>query len=139
MIVVDTNVLIYLSIGGEKNSLAQAVRIADANWVLPPLWKHEYLNVLATYGKNGHLNLTDLRGLWTRAVQTFQPVEHHVDYLEALRVSLEYSISAYDAQYLTLALSLKVPLITEDKALLKAAPKHAFSMEQFRYSYNKSV
>ena len=48
MIVVDTNVIAYVLIEGDKTALAQQVAKKDPDWKVPPLWRHEFLNVLAT-------------------------------------------------------------------------------------------
>ncbi len=49
MIVVDVNVVAYYFIEGDKTALAREVMQADPDWRLPSLWRHEYLNVVATY------------------------------------------------------------------------------------------
>jgi predicted nucleic acid-binding protein len=40
-------------------------------------------------------------------------------------------LSAYDAEFVALAEELSVPLVTEDKAVLKAFPETALSMDGF--------
>jgi predicted nucleic acid-binding protein len=40
-------------------------------------------------------------------------------------------LSAYDAEFVALSKELSVPLVTEDKAVLKAFPETARSMEGF--------
>ena len=48
LIVVDTNVICYALISGDKTDLALQVDKQDASWNVPLLWRHEFLNVLAT-------------------------------------------------------------------------------------------
>ena len=43
MIVTDVNILTYLLIKGDKTLQAQAVWQIDADWVLPDLWRDEFL------------------------------------------------------------------------------------------------
>ncbi|MGH8034943.1 MAG: type II toxin-antitoxin system VapC family toxin [Lysobacterales bacterium] len=54
-----------------------------------------------------------------------------MDMDEALAVAAQYAITGYDAQYVALAQSLGAPLITEDRKLRKAAPRIAFSVQEF--------
>ncbi|HSG40567.1 MAG TPA: VapC toxin family PIN domain ribonuclease, partial [Thermoanaerobaculia bacterium] len=68
MIVVDTNVLAYLLIEGEKTELATAVWRLDPEWRLPVLWRHEFLNILATYVKAGGAEVSDAEQIWKEAL-----------------------------------------------------------------------
>ena len=134
MIVVDTNVVAYFSIQGTQTSVARTVREIDTDWYLPPLWRHEYLNLLATLARTGGAELGEVLDLWESTTRFFRSSERDPDMDLALRLSIERSVSAYDAQYAALALKLGAPLITEDRKLLKAFPDQALSMEAFSVS-----
>ncbi len=56
------------------------------------------------------------------AVDTIGPGEIEVDIPAALELAVTTQISAYDAQFITLARHLSVPLVTEDKKLRKRFP-----------------
>ena len=131
MIVVDTNVIAYSLITGDKTGLAQEVQKKDPNWRVPALWRHEFLNVLATSTRAEVIDLPQAREIWRQAVDMLIPAERAVDMLAALRLAAESGISAYDAQYISLACSLEVPCVTEDGRLLQAFSETAVSMETF--------
>jgi predicted nucleic acid-binding protein len=76
MIVVDVNVVAYYVIEGEKTALARELMQREPDWRLPDLWRHEYLNVLATYARQGGATLEQARVLWWRAIELFGPREH---------------------------------------------------------------
>ena len=122
MIVVDVNVVAYYIIQGEKTALARELMRREPDWRLPELWRHEYLNVLATYARQGGTTLEQARTLWRRALELFGPREHASDAEAALGLAVKAPVSAYDGQYLALAQRLGTVLVTEDRRLLKAFP-----------------
>ena len=46
MIVVDTNLLVYLYVRGQRSAQADAVYHRDQEWAAPMLWRSEFRNVL---------------------------------------------------------------------------------------------
>ena len=58
MIVADCNVLAYLVIPGARTSVAKQAFALDGDWTAPPLWRSEFLSVLATYLRVGAFDLT---------------------------------------------------------------------------------
>ena len=131
MIVVDANVLAYALIDGERTAAARAVFEKDPDWRLPSLWRHELLNVLATYARHGGAPVAKVRAIWRTALERFTEGEEPVDGEAVLDLAVEHGISAYDAQYAALAQRLDVELVTEDRRLLRALPAVAISMREF--------
>jgi predicted nucleic acid-binding protein len=131
MIVVDTNVIVYLMIEGEKTEMAQRTYRQDSAWFVPPLWRHEFLNVLTTFVRQGGIETDEAMNLWQRSTHIFASGEREVDMPRVLRLASQHNISAYDAQYVTLAMALSVPFVTEDQQLLKTFPDTALSMQEF--------
>lgn len=128
MIVVDVNVVVHLLTEGPRR--AQAVRLweTDPDWRLPPLWRHELLNVLATLVREDYLAEADAIALWERAIGLFADREAVPDMLAVLRMAVRLGISAYDAQYAVLAETLGTRLVTEDRRLRAALPERAMSL-----------
>jgi predicted nucleic acid-binding protein len=131
MIVVDANILIYSLIKCELSSLIQKLRGKDADWRTTALCLHETLNVLATYQRREVLTLAQCRALLGHAERFIEVAQCEVAMDAALAVAAEYAVTGYDAQYVALAQSLNVPLITEDRKLRKAVPRIAFSAQEF--------
>ncbi|HSB17472.1 MAG TPA: type II toxin-antitoxin system VapC family toxin [Bryobacteraceae bacterium] len=131
VIVVDTNVVAYALIEGAHTPLALQVRKIDPAWRLPDLWRHEFLNILATYVRQGGTDENTARRLWLKADDLLAPATVAVDLSLALGLAVRYRISAYDAQFIALASTLGVPCVTEDRALQKAFPGSAVSMREF--------
>jgi predicted nucleic acid-binding protein len=131
LIVVDTNVISYLFIQGEKTTLAQEVHHLDPSWIVPTLWRHEFLNVLATYARRGGGSLEEVQDVWQRTLVFLARRERQADMGLALELAVQYGISAYDAQYIALAQQAGTYCITEDGRLIRIFPAIAMSMEDF--------
>ncbi len=131
MIVVDTNVLAYRFIQGEKTDLALRTQVIDPDWRVPTLWRHEFMNVLATVCRHGTLSKARCLATWKRANEILSHLEKRADPEAVLSVSIEYGVSPCDSQYVVLAQSLGVLLVTEDRKVQKTFPDLAVSMKEF--------
>ena len=131
MIVVDANILIYSLIESEYSPQIIELRARNADWRTASLCLYETLNVLATYQRRELMTLAQCQKL-LRHASSFQAVAQcEVEMSAALAVAAKYGISGYDAQYVALAQSLNVPLITEDRKLRNAVAGMAFSIQEF--------
>ena len=131
MIVVDSNVIAYCWIRSERAEIAQRVRLRDPAWHVPILWRSEVRNALAGYLSRGTMEIDDAAAIMTAAENALAGCEHVVASGSVLELAARTRLSAYDCEFVALALSLRVPLLTEDKAVLKAVPEVALTMEGF--------
>lgn len=131
MIVVDVNVVAYYFIDGDKTALARGLMQREPDWRVPSLWRHEYLNVLATYARSGGATVVQARALWRRALDFLGPREEATDPEAALRLAIDHPISAYDGQYVALGERLGARFVTEDRRLLKTFPMIACTMQSY--------
>ncbi len=131
MIVIDANILIYALIESDNSRLIPKLRSKDADWRTTELCQHETLNVLATYQRRGVLTLEQCRELLKHVNRFIKVAQCKVDMEASLSVAAKYGITGYDAQYVALAQSLAIPLITEDRKLRQAVPKVGVSMQEF--------
>jgi predicted nucleic acid-binding protein len=129
MIVVDTNVVAYLLIEGDRTSEAQALRRADPDWRSEPFLLVEFSNLLATQVRSKALSARQAGSLLEAAAQQIAAwIE--VPHAQALAVAMGAQISAYDARFVACARQLAVPLVTEDSRLRAATPSLAISITQ---------
>ncbi len=131
MIAVDVNIIAYLLISGEKTADARALYKLDPNWSVPDLWRDEFLNILATYIRQGGIDLESAGALWKSAVDLFSANEQLADPLMTLELAYRHQVSAYDAQYVAVAVELGVKLVTEDRALRGSVPQNSVTMREF--------
>ena len=121
MVVVDTNVLAYLLIEGDRTRDAQALYLKDADWRSEAFVLVEFSNILATYLRSSALSRRHAQSLLIEAEKRVRALVS-LPHLRALRVAEQFAVSAYDARFLGAAQSLGARLVTEDGRLRAAAP-----------------
>lgn len=131
MIVVDSNVIAYCWLNSAKTDVAQQVRLKDVDWHTPLLWRSEVRNILAGYIRRKELTVRQSTMVMERVEGELQGKEHIVESDAVLKVVEASDLSAYDSEFVALAAALGVPLVTEDRAILKAFPRKALAMEEF--------
>lgn len=131
MIVADTNLIAYLFIPGEFTNLAEHILKRDKDWSVPILWRSEFRNVLSVYLRANRLSLQEVYHTMKMAEEYFCESEYTVSSEKILDTVSQTDLSAYDAEYVSLAKELKVNLITSDKKILKEAEGVAVSMKDF--------
>jgi predicted nucleic acid-binding protein len=129
LIVVDTNVISYCWLQGERTALAHRLRRLDAEWHAPALWRSEFRNVLAGYRRDGSLEGVQVRQIMAAAESMFAGREHHLPSDRVFALVEQSRLSAYDAEFVALAEILGVTLVTEDRAILGAFPGRAISVD----------
>lgn len=131
MIVVDSNVIAYCWVNGPLTDVAQRVRAKDPDWHVPILWRSEMRSILTGYFRDGSLTGVHIVRIMEAAETALAGSEHLVQSRRVFEVAGESRLSAYDCEFVVLASVLSVPLVTADKAVLKAFPNRALTMEAF--------
>ena len=137
MIVVDTNVIHYCWVPGQNTEVAQAVRRQDPDWHAPILWRSEMRNVLTAYLRRGLLTRAQIIKILKAADHAMAEGEHIVRDDPVFDIVARSALTAYDAEFAALAVALGVSLVTADKAVLKAFPEQALTMEAFLAGQSK--
>jgi predicted nucleic acid-binding protein len=130
MIVVDTNVLAYLWLPGERTAAAEQLLKSDVDWNAPLLWRSEFRNVLAGCMRRGDVSLETALQIVEGAEGQMRGREFSVPSAQVLARVEESDCSAYDCEFVVLAEELGVALITSDEKLLKSFPALARSLER---------
>jgi len=130
MIVVDASVVAFLLIDGELTDAVRELHRIDPDWVTPPILNHEMLNILAAVG-SAEGSSEAMEPIWRHVRALVASRQQVPDPVRSLRLGVELGISGNEAQYLCLAESLGLPLITQEKSLLQAAPKRAVSVHDY--------
>ena len=125
MIVVDSNVLAYLYLPGDRTAEAEALLERDPEWVAPVLWRSELRNILAGYMRRKTITFDQACNLQNEAESLLAGSEFEVDSQAVLELVRDSDCSAYDCEFIALAARLDTKLVTMDKKLLRAFPKCA--------------
>jgi predicted nucleic acid-binding protein len=125
MIVVDSNILAYLLIDGVFCKRAEALLASDSNWIAPLLWKSEFRNILAGYIRRKDFTFDKAYQIVREAEFILSSKEFEVDSLLVLELIRDSDCSAYDCEFVGLAIKNSCKLVTMDKQILKAFPKVA--------------
>lgn len=131
MIVADTNLLIYLYVQGQRTQESEAVLQQDALWAVPLLWRSEFRNVLIGLVRTDALQLEKALAIIDEAERWLTGHEYSVVSRQVLELASRSGCSAYDCEFVTLAQDLEVPLVTNDRQILKAFPTIAVSPSAF--------
>ncbi|HEY9192678.1 MAG TPA: type II toxin-antitoxin system VapC family toxin [Methyloversatilis sp.] len=128
MIVVDSNVLAYLYLPCEHTAAAEALLEHDPDWVAPILWRSEFRNILAGYLRRKSISFEQACSLQCEAESLLEGAEYEVDSRSVLELVRDSDCSAYDCEFIALAVKLDTRLVTLDKKLLRAFPERAVAL-----------
>ena len=131
MIIVDSNVLAARTLSCERSYQAIQIESLDNVWLVPCLWRYEFLNILATQIKAGRVSQQRARHIFQQVAQLLAENERDPDIESVLGLVAKHRITAYDAHFVALAQTAGCLLVTEDAELLNKFPDCAISMDAF--------
>ena len=129
MIVVDTNVMVHLLLGGEHGENAALLFERDPEWAAPVILTSELRNLLLGYVRRGDLTADQANKMCDDAAEVLRGRTATVatGHVLVQDVALECDLSTYDAEFVALARTLGVPLVTLDREILRKATDVAVS------------
>jgi predicted nucleic acid-binding protein len=131
MIVVDTNVIAYLFLPGDNSEYARLSYVRDPQWCAPVLWRSEFRNVLALYIRKKTINVDTAIHIVREVESLFESREYQVTSADVFPLVGASPCSAYDCEFVGLAMQLQTKLVTADTQVLKAFPGIAVSLRDF--------
>ena len=138
MIVVDSNILAYLYLPGDFTAAAEALLEKQSKWSAPVLWRSEFRNILAGYLRRKTITFERAHSIQIEAMNLMSGAEFEVDSLAVLELVRDSDCSAYDCEFIALAMQLKCKLVTMDGKLLRAFPMHAVSLVAANQSFDNA-
>jgi predicted nucleic acid-binding protein len=125
VIAVDTNLLAYLLLPGPHSDAAERVRVMDADWIAPPLWRSEFRNVLNQARRASRLDLPAALALLTLADEVMRRADVLPDARRVMQLAEQSGCTTYDCEFVEVAERRHVRLYTADARILKAFPEIA--------------
>lgn len=129
MIVVDTNVIAYLYLNGERSKQSEKLLARDQAWAAPVLWRSEFRNTLALYLRKGLMPLEDALAVMHEAESLMSGGEYEVASASVLSLAGTSECSAYDCEFIALARYLEIPLVTADRRIIRNFPDVASHLD----------
>jgi predicted nucleic acid-binding protein len=133
MIIVDTNILLYLFLENDRSPYAERAFRKDPDWLAPLLWRSEFRNVLAFYIRRGLISLADSLEIIELAERLMKDREYEAQSHLVLQLAVSSGCSAYDCEFVALAKDLRLPLLTVDRQVLERFPESTVSLETFTH------
>ena len=129
MIIVDTNIIAYLYIPTDFTALAEQLLENQPIWAAPILWQSELRNVLSLYIRQELLTFDLAFGIQLEAEELLADHQYEVNSYDILKLSSTTGCSAYDCEFVSLAMKYNTKLVTMDKKVLKTFPEVAISLK----------
>ena len=130
--VVDTNIVAYFYISGEKSLQAEQLLTFDSLWNAPILWRSEFRSVLMLYIGQDHLSIEDAQSIMNEAEDFLSGNEYEVNSFEIFDLVSSSNCSAYDCEFVALAKRLGLDSYTSDKKVLKEFPEIASDLKSIK-------
>jgi predicted nucleic acid-binding protein len=131
VIVVDSNVLAARSLSSTQTSLAERVEGIDPVWIVPPLWRYEFQNILAKAIWARQVTPDTAVEVWREVLARMSDNEHEPSAEKVIELCARHHITAYDANFVALAMEMRTLCVTEDGELHDKFPGKALFMDEF--------
>jgi predicted nucleic acid-binding protein len=131
MIVVDSNIITARNLISSLTSEAKQVEEKDPVWIVPVLWRYEFQNILASAIKAKQIKPEQALNIWERVSNILIENEYEPSASKVIDLVAQYGITAYDGQFIAVALEMEIPCVTEDQELQEKFPGIAISMNEF--------
>jgi predicted nucleic acid-binding protein len=131
MIVVDSNIVTARNLTSSLTSKAEKVEEKDPVWIVPVLWRYEFQNILATAIKARQIKPEQALDIWEKVSKALIENECEPSASRVIDLVARYGITAYDGQFIAVALEMGIPCVTEDQELQEKFPGIVISMDEF--------
>ena len=131
MIVVDSNIVTARNLTSSLTSKAEQVEEKDPVWIVPVLWRYEFQNILATAIQAKQIKPEQALDIWEKVSGILIENECEPSASKVIDLVAQYGITAYDGQFIAVALEMGILCVTEDGELQEKFPGIAISMDGF--------
>lgn len=121
--IVDASVVAAWFLPDEDSAVADEAlaRLETQDAFAPDLLSHELRNILLSAERRKRISADDIFAILMRFASLPVTLSSSADHVSIIRLAQKHALSAYDAAYLSLAISHNAPLATQDRKLAAAA------------------
>jgi predicted nucleic acid-binding protein len=98
---------------------------------VPVLWRYEFQNILASTIKAKQIKPEQASDIWGKVSKILIENECEPSASKVIDLVAQYGITAYDGQFIAVALEMGILCVTEDRELQEKFPGIAISMDEF--------
>jgi predicted nucleic acid-binding protein len=131
VIVADVNLIAYLLIEGEHSAAARSTMMRDPVWVAPPLWRIEFVNVLATNIREGKFTMESAMEKLRAADVIVETSTYPLDDQEIIGLSIASRMATYDCTFVWLGRRQGLRVVTQDGGMLSRFADTCVSIRDF--------
>jgi len=113
------------------SAAADAAWAKDPDWIMPILWRSEFRNAVAGSIRQRSLTHEEASVITNLAEAMLDRKEFTVSTSAVLQLVSRSNCSAYDCEFVALAHSEGVHLVTTDRQILRDFPEVAISLKTF--------
>ena len=135
MIVVDTNIIAYMTFATQYSANVSSLHEQNSLWEAPSLWKSEFLSVVSLYYRKGLINHQESLQALDFAERLIGTREHKVLGKAVIDTVVNSTCASYDCEFIVLAERLDTKLITYDKKLIQEFEGIAITPEVYLASF----
>ncbi|MGO8989513.1 MAG: type II toxin-antitoxin system VapC family toxin [bacterium] len=131
MIVVDSNIVAARNLTSSLTSKAKQVEEKDPVWIVPVLWRYEFQNILASAIESKQIKPEQALDIWEKVSKILVENECEPSASKVIDLVAQHGITAYDGQFVAVALEMGISCLTADRELQEKFPGVAISMDEF--------
>jgi predicted nucleic acid-binding protein len=131
VIVADTSLIAELWLPGQHGELALDVLYIDSDWHAPLLWRSEFRSAMGKYLRANLIDKDYAKKASRYSLEFMSQKEFDIEPLIVLELLSDSTVSAYDAEFVALALELDCSLLSFDQKLIKLFPTIAMHPSDF--------
>lgn len=124
--VLDASVAVGWVVARQASAYGRAIRLRARRepYHAPVLWRQEVVNALRSLERRRAI-APDAAEVATDILDRMRPIFHEaaISLADSLRLARKFDLSAYDANYLALALELRLPIACGDGPLRAVLPR----------------
>src|SRR5262249_31013860 len=126
-----TNVICYRWISSLHTAAAEAALTKDPHWIAPLLWRSEFRNIIALAIRKKAIPIDAAYAIVRKAEASFEGNEFAVSSDAVLQFVARSNCTAYDCEFVALAHTEGVQLVTADRQIIDEFPEIAISLNKF--------